>query len=102
MANIFDVPMHNKSLCLRDLAILREPTARTHTQFLAAPRRLRTASDHAVRGSLTLKLKRRRWTEGSGTDLDHGGSAGGGGWWWLGEGTEYATAVVRIFMFVRT
>jgi hypothetical protein len=27
---IFDVPMHNKSLCLRDMGILREPAARTH------------------------------------------------------------------------
>lgn len=25
MSSIFDVPMHNKSLCLRDLAIVREP-----------------------------------------------------------------------------
>jgi membrane-associated HD superfamily phosphohydrolase len=31
MSSIFDVPMHNKSLCLRDMAILREPAARTHT-----------------------------------------------------------------------
>ena len=31
MSSIFDVPMHNKSLCLRDLAILREPPPRTHT-----------------------------------------------------------------------
>lgn len=31
MPSIFDVPMHNKSLCLRDLAILREPAARADT-----------------------------------------------------------------------
>ncbi len=31
MSSIFDVPMHNKSLCLRDLAIVREP-ARAETR----------------------------------------------------------------------
>lgn len=28
MSSIFDVPMHNKSLCLRDIALIREPVAR--------------------------------------------------------------------------
>jgi hypothetical protein len=31
MSSIFDVPMHNKSLCLRDLALVREPAPRSHT-----------------------------------------------------------------------
>ena len=41
MSSIFDVPMHNKSLCLRDLAIVREPVRdarerETNTRFVDA------------------------------------------------------------------
>jgi len=56
MSSIFDVPMHNKSLCLRDLAIVREPVReREPTRFVDA------GPAHVKDARLDARLDPSRW-----------------------------------------